>query len=376
MSGQAVLRGTGVLNNLGDALAHMGARRVLLVTGRKSFEMSGAQAGMTALGKSFHITRFCDFRINPEFDDAVRAAAFARDLNIDTIVAVGGGSVMDMAKLILAFYRGEGNLHEIVTGGRKAADPGINFVAAPTTAGSGSESTHFAVVYYQGSKYSVAAPFLMPGHVVLDGSLAESNSSFQRAVNGLDALAQGIESYWAVGATEQSRLYARKAIPVLFEKLKESVAGKSTESMLQEILEAANFAGQAINISRTTAAHAYSYAFTSTYGIPHGQAVWLTLPAIFHFHYHAKDTNICNSGDIEAFHGIMEDLVMMMHLDKLHLREELTAFVASLGIETSMRKIGVSSSAQRLHVSGQVNMERMSNNPVSLTPEIVSSIFC
>ena len=137
MSGQAVLRGTGVLNDLGDALAHMGAHRVLLVTGRKSFEISGAQAVMAALGKGCHMTRFCDFRINPEFDDAVRAAAFARDLNIDTIVAVGGGSVMDMAKLILAFYRAEGNIYEIVTGGRQAVDPGINFVAAPTTAGSG-----------------------------------------------------------------------------------------------------------------------------------------------------------------------------------------------------------------------------------------------
>ena len=173
--------------------------------------------------------------------------------------------------------------------------------------------------------------FLCRGMLCLMALLQKVILHFSVLLTALDALAQGIESYWAVGATEQSRIYARKAIPVLFEKLKESVAGRSTESMLQEILEAANFAGQAINISRTTAAHAYSYAFTSRYGIPHGQAVWLTLPAVFHSHYHADDTNICNSGDIEAFHSIMEDLVMMMHLDKLHFEGRVDGFCGFTG---------------------------------------------
>jgi len=178
------------------------------------------------------------------------------------MVAIGGGSVIDLAKLLLHHMR---------------VRP--RFVAVPTTAGSGSEATPFAVAYEDGEKISVASPALLPDWALLDPGLLSGQTAFQRAVSGMDALAQAIESIWSLHATEASRALAGEAIRLLLQHLPAFVEGR--EEAGRAVLEAAHGAGKAIAMTRTTGPHALSYYLTSRHGIPHGQAVAFFLPLFF-----------------------------------------------------------------------------------------------
>ena len=259
-------------------------KKILLVTGKTSYSQSGAQAILNHVLKDEMTFRFYDFEVNPKIDDAIRGVNFARENNIELIIAVGGGSAIDMAKLIKAFYASPNDCYELARGKLEMSDPCIPLIAVPTTAGSGSEATHFAVVNIGYDKYSLASQLLLPYIAVLDGNLIDTCSPYQKACNGLDALAQSIESAWAAGSTEQSRGYAFEAVELCAKNLKSVVEGDANLLTLQGMSNAAHRAGKAINISKTTAAHAWSYGITNHHGIPHGHAVWLTLPKIFKMH--------------------------------------------------------------------------------------------
>ena len=266
------------LHNLSNLYAN---KNILLVTGKKSFETSGAKKIMQYHLQDERVVQFSDFSVNPKIEDAIQGASIAKENNIEVIIAIGGGSVLDIAKLIKAFITSSGNEINLVKGEDTVVDSSIPIIAIPTTAGSGSEATHFAVVHVGEDKYSLAAPCLLPNAVILDGALAITGSKYLKSCSALDAMSQAIESYWAAGSTTESQRYAISSIERGWKMILTYVSDRCYESNAQNMIESAHLAGKAINISKTTAAHAWSYAFTSIYKIPHGHAVWLTLPAIF-----------------------------------------------------------------------------------------------
>ena len=159
-------------------------KSILLVTGQASYKSSGAEKVLNSVLKNETVEKFSDFSVNPKLEDAERGVAIAIEANIEVIIAVGGGSVIDMAKLIKALYSTPNLATEIAKGEVSMTDPEIPLVVAPTTAGSGSEATHFAVVYIGADKYSLASSLLLPETVILDGKLTASGSSYQKACNG------------------------------------------------------------------------------------------------------------------------------------------------------------------------------------------------
>ncbi len=372
---QKVISGLGSISKLTQILFEKNIRNLLLVTGKKSFTLSGAEKALVPLFDSFKVIRFKDFDVNPKFEDALEGTAIARKNNIDAIVSIGGGSVIDIAKLILAFFEPNQNPKDIVKGIKKPINSQIPHFSIPTTAGTGSESTHFAVVYLNKVKYSVSAPFLIPITTILDGELFMSNSPNQKAYNGLDALAQAIESHWATGSNKESRSYSRKAIPILFKLLPSIVSGKAEKLDYQKFIFAANLAGKAINISKTTSPHAFSYSFTSKYKIPHGHAVWLTLPKIFEIHCNTVDEEQLNFSNYEEFRNSLSEILCLLSLDEKNLLTELQQFLNVLGLEYSMEKMGAAEKLDRKEISQKVNLERLKNNPVCLSDKNIKDIF-
>ena len=372
---QRLFVGLGSINKIGKLLEENNSRNILLVSGRKSFSLSGAEKKFQPLTDQFNFIRFKDFEVNPKFEDAIRGSLIAQENNVDTVISIGGGSVIDMAKLILAFIAPNQNLQSIVKGEDKPVDPQITHFSIPTTAGTGSESTHFAVVYLEKNKYSVAAPFLLPNSIILDGELVISNSSFQRANNGLDALAQAIESHWSVGSCEQSRSYSRQAIPTLYKYLPKIVSGEVDRKDYQDFIFAANLAGRAINISKTTSPHAFSYSFTSKFGIPHGQAIWLTLPKIFEIHMNAGKTDKLNVKDYDQHNNSMNEIIHLLGISKIDLEKSLEKFVLDLGLECYMEKLGVNTNFEKNEIIKNVNNERLKNNPINFSKSNIKYIF-
>ena len=153
------------------------------------------------------------------------------------------------------------------------------------------------------------------------------------------------------------------------------VSGKASKEESQVFIEAANLAGQAINISKTTSAHAFSYTFTSKYSIPHGLAVWLTLPKIFEVHKNALLTNSKNIINYKDLENSIGEIINLLGISEIDIANKLKNFVLDLGLECRMEKIGLETKAEKEQIIKKVNFERLKNNPVVLTNEDICEIF-
>src|SRR5262249_51347864 len=150
----------------------------------------------------------------------------------------------------------------VVADGLPLLNRGLPLVAIPTTAGSGSEATPFAVLYVGHVKHSIAGPAMLPDVAIVDPSLTDSMSPALTAVTGMDAFSQAVESYWCIHSTERSKAYARRAIALVLEHLEVAVTAPREENR-RAMSKAAHLAGRAIAITKTTGAHALSYPLTS-----------------------------------------------------------------------------------------------------------------
>lgn len=229
---------------------------------------------------------FSDFTPNPLYEQVCNGIELLMTSNCDTILAVGGGSAIDVAKCIkLAVLAKEGNAAIIppIVNTRVVCDGAkLPFIAIPTTAGTGSESTHNAVMYYEGAKQTVTNDGVLPDYAILEPSVLKTLPLYQKKCTMMDALCQGIESWWSVNSTEESYEYSRKTIELIMANWRKYIFENDDEAAKQ-IMLAANYGGRAINITATTAAHAMSYKITSMYKLPHGHAVAVCLPEIWEY---------------------------------------------------------------------------------------------
>lgn len=256
--------------NLQELPRALAGRRTMLVCGSSLDRLSIADTV-----KALAAGRFSAFSPNPRYEDVAAGVTQFRETGCDAILAVGGGSAMDVAKCIKLFATMDPS-HLYLE--QPYAGNDILLAAIPTTAGTGSESTRHAVIYYKGEKQSISHPSLVPGFVSLVPQVLEDLPLYQKKCTMLDALGQAIESWWSVSATEESIGYSKIAIDLIRSNWKAYIlSGKHAD----RILLAANYAGRAINITATTAAHAMSYKLTSLYGISHGHAVGLCLPQVW-----------------------------------------------------------------------------------------------
>ena len=155
----------------------------------------------------------------------------------------------------------------------------IPFLAMPTTAGSGSEATRYAVIYYHGVKQSVSHESCMPDTVLLDSGALRTLPAYQRKSTMLDALCHAMESCWSIRATAQSRQYSQEAIAGVLANMDGYLA--NTDAGNQGMLLAAHTAGKAIDIAQTTAGHAMCYQITSLFHVAHGHAAALCDRVLF-----------------------------------------------------------------------------------------------
>ena len=294
--------------------------QVALVTGNSAYRQSGAEDLFGSAMPNATVQRLTVKTPNPRVDEVQGLLDELEGRPPSAFVAVGGGTVIDTAKILnLAVSVGK-DVKSIL---RLDLQPQrtLPCLAAPTTAGTGAEATRFAVCYEGEMKHSVESLKIRPSHVLLLPGLTASLPPYQKASTNFDAYAQAVESLWAKGATDESNAYARRALDYM-------AAGDWTRG--------AYWAGRAIDISRTTAAHAFSYYLTGHYGIPHGHAVYM----VFEF--------ICrNNGRPECIKTVPE-------------LKTLRTFADEKGVEWS-----------RLveELFAHVNLERLGNNPVEVKKE-------
>lgn len=223
-------------------------------------------------------TVFSRFTSNPKYEEMLAGLKLFKRSGCDAIVSIGGGSCIDVAKVIK--YSLNSNIDsDVPTFNQNYEYTDVKHICIPTTSGTGSESTKHAVLYFENIKQSISHPTLLPDYVILCPKLVVTVPDYQKKVTMMDAMCQCIESLWSKKATVQSKKYALSGLKLIKHSFQEYL-NNSIEA-IKNIQISANFSGKAINISETTAAHAASYKLTSLYRIPHGHAVAICMNAIF-----------------------------------------------------------------------------------------------
>jgi len=230
------------LNRIRELCAQHNAKRVFLVTGKDSFQKTGAEKKLQDILNTYTVTRFSDFATNTRSLDVKKGSELFKSNVYDSIISVGGGSVIDMAKLIQA--SASSDIDALIDGATIQAENIVPHIAVPTTAGTGSEATQFAVVYRDKKKYSVESPLLLPYIAIVDPELTMSMPTHTTAVTGLDALAQAIESYWSVRSNAESKKYAAQAIKLIWKGIDSAIHNPSKQSR-EEMAYGAHYAGKA-----------------------------------------------------------------------------------------------------------------------------------
>ena len=340
-------------------------KKIFVVSG-KSFEFSGIAQKLKI--EKCKIVRFSEFTENPKLDEVVLGVAQFKKSGAKHILAVGGGTAIDIAKLIKHYSQTLIDSSALVPPEAAFLEEvnGILLSVIPTTFGSGSEATHFAVMYIKGTKFSISGTSLYPNQYLLDCNLASTLPCKVKASTSLDALCQAIESYWSKGASIQSRELSAKAIPMIVRNYFEYVSQSGSTSY--EIALASHFAGKAINLTKTTAPHALSYFLTKNYGLAHGHAVALIMIKFFKFHSRLKSNeNLAND---------MNSLYKLMSCSNCPEAEELLVnMLRAGGLETSLEDLGIKSISSIEKIIKSVNVERLNNHPFEVDDRILGEVL-
>ena len=359
------------IEDLRNIINRNDSKKIFLVVGKASYKKSGAEA---FIKNNFdNITEvFSDFNPNPQISDLKKGISIFKDGDFDLIIAIGGGSVLDMAKLISVFAHQDISIEDILENQALINDIKTPLLAIPTTSGTGAEATAFAVLYVDKVKYSVACNSILPDYVYLSSQFSLTAPAYLTACTGLDAFCQAIESVWSVNSTTESQEYAFKAVELIWHNLKKAVT-ENNEIAKTNMLEAAFLAGKAINISKTTAPHAMSYSFTSYYNIPHGHAVSLSLAYFFEYNYGISNVDCNDNRGSDIVKARMNKLLQIMNIDSQNINTELKSFFDSLGVNTDIRTL-IENLDPEL-ITKNVNIERLKNNPRKIDKQIIADFF-
>ena len=313
----------------------------------------------------FEIVKFSDFEPNPDYDSVVKAVKLYRSENCDMIIAIGGGSAIDLAKCVKLYAKMDESDEYI---NQSIVPNDIKLVAIPTTAGTGSEATRYSVIYYNGSKQSVTDESCIPSTVIFDASALKTLPEYQRKSTMLDALCHSIESFWSVNSTDKSKELSKQAIKMILEN-KDSYISNNEQGNVN-MLKAANVAGKAINITQTTAGHAMCYKLTGLYGVAHGHAAALCVSKLLP--YMVTNTEKCiDPRGKEYLDKTFDELACAMGCKT---KDEMCKKFDELF--NSLDLLKPESKAEDINIlKNSVNPVRLKNNPISLNLDAIEMLY-
>jgi alcohol dehydrogenase class IV len=358
--------GAGVLAALPGRLDALGARRVLVVRDRNATRDSGADEQLAALLAD----RICliedGFGKLPTAEDAIRVAGAARALGADAIVAIGGGVVLDVAKIAAVLAGSDVEFASLLGTSLHPESGTIPLIAIPTTAGTGAECTSSAVVYVDARKHSIEGTLIRPRVALVDPTLCHSLPRDQTAATGLDALCQAVESYWAVGSTEASRQDALRAVSLAVGSLERAVRSPD-EGARHAMSEAAHLAGRAIDATRTTAPHALSYHLSERYGLAHGFAVALFVPPVIRRLAHLSELDCLDARGPEFVRDRILELAAQFGASSAEeLADAVESLMKACDAPTRLAEVGARDTEAHATLVARVHPQRLANHPQRL----------
>jgi alcohol dehydrogenase len=280
-----IVSGSGSALQLADECRRLGVNRPLLVTDPGLMAIGLVQPVVAALAsEDLAPVVFDQVREDPPEATVLAAAELGRSRAVDSVIAVGGGSSMDVAKVVAVLLGGDQPLAQLYGVGQVAGGR-LPLVLVPTTAGTGSEVTPVAVITTgETTKAGVSSPVLLPDVAVLDAGLTLGLPPAITAMTGVDAMVHAIEAYTSRHQKNPiSDHLARQALDLLSRNIRNAVHDGQNREARENMLLGACLAGQAFANAPVAAVHALAYPLGGHYHIPHGLSNSLVLPAVLEF---------------------------------------------------------------------------------------------
>ncbi len=310
------------------------------------------------------IVLITDIEPNPTCDNIDNALKVARDNQVELIIAVGGGSIMDVAKCVSLIMLNGGKALDYLYG-KKIVTAGLPLYCIPTTSGTGSEVTNVAVISEKslGIKRPIVSSYMLPKYALIIPSMTLTVPPRITAETGWDAFTHSIEAYWNKESNPISDAIAKDAIKLILENINTAYNNGSDINARENLALASLMAGVAFAQTRTTALHGLSFRFTSHYKISHGRACVLTLLPIL------KAIN--NTDNIK-----MQQLVHYLGYDNSDMfYADLKSKLIATGMPLTLAEVNVPISDIDNLVDDGMKNGIIFLTPLEMTREFVYNIF-
>ena len=335
--------------------------KIFILTGKNSFYKSGAYKLFENNNIKQEIKLYFKISKNPEVKELKKIIKILYEFKPDIILPIGGGGVIDYAK-IANCINNITDLEKKIINSEYKLKRYRKLIAIPTTAGSGAEVTSNAVIYIDKIKFAFEGKELIPDEFILIPNLILNSNFRLKASAGFDAIAQSIESLISRKSNNKSVYNAVKSLNLSMKYYLNYLKNPNIENSYKMLLSA-NYSGKAISISKTTAPHAISYPFTSHFSIDHGHAVSLTLNKFLKFNYYNLKHSNCDFNLNNRYKIIFKvtNTKNIVELDNF-----LENLKKKAKLEDNFDKLGINIDKSINKILDGVNILRLSNNPVSL----------
>ena len=286
-----IIVGSGAINKIGNILKDLGAGNVLVVTDSGLIKAGIYKKIQKVLFENNIEVQLCDkVQPDPSIKLVQEISNHARRLRIKAVIGLGGGSSIDTAKVASALVTNTGNVNDYL-GTDLLPLEGLPIIAIPTTAGTGSESTHIAILSDEEEKLKkgFVSVKLMPKYALLDPDLTLGLPPAITAATGMDALCHALESFTSVNASDYSSALSFRAMELISENIVEAFRNGKNRTAREKMLIGSLLAGIAFANAGVTAVHAFAYPLGGFFHVPHGLANSLMLPTIIRFNAEADE---------------------------------------------------------------------------------------
>ena len=348
-------------------------KKIVIIAGYNSFKKIHGQTFIKKIlpNHKNEILFFFKKNVYPVLNELKKIIFFLNKHKPNIILAIGGGSVIDYAKIA--------NLKDLIINTKSkilgqeydCSKKLSNLVAIPTTAGSGAEVTSNAVIYINKKKYSVEGTGLSPNKFFLVPDLIIDNHKKLKSSAGFDAISQSIESIISVRSNKKSIIFAKKSLEYCLPNYL-NFFNKPNFNNCSLMTMGAMYSGKAINITKTTAPHAISYPFTSLYGLSHGHAVSLTLEKFIKFNFENHKLSHAKF-DLKSRYKILFKTFNVNNINELITKIKFLKKNSKL--EDDFIKLNIDIQNDYNKIIDGVNIRRLSNNPIKLFKKDLKNIL-
>lgn len=370
---KSVLAEPGASARIGELVRALGCRSIFLVTDLGIVKAGLLESALENFGNTgVGVTLFTDVVADPPTHVVLAAAKAAKAARVDGVVSIGGGSSMDVAKLVALLVASEERLDDIYGVGN-AKGPRLPLVLAPTTAGTGSEVTPISIVTTgEGEKRGVVSPVLLPDWAVLDADLTLGLPQAITAATGIDAMVHAIEAYTSKRLKNAvSDCLAREALTLLAGNIREVCRNGRNREARQAMLLGSMLAGMAFANAPVAAVHALAYPVGARFHVAHGLSNALVLPEVMRF-----NAPVATQLYAELARIIVPEATGDAATRTAALIDYFSRLASDLGLPTRLREVGIKQeNVGQLAEDAMKQTRLLVNNPREVTLRDASEIY-